>query len=397
MDSLIKEFKLKYNVDKAKIVKSPLRICPLGAHVDHQNGLITGFTIDQSINMIYKSNPDGYIKVQSFDFPDQEYFHVRQVPHPLPGFWGNYLRGAVLSLQRDFIIKNGIDALISGKVAIGGLSSSAAVTTAYLLALCDVNNIHLSSTELIEHSHWIETNFIGLNNGILDQAANILSKNNMLMYLDCQSNEYRLIPKGINMPDFEVIIVYSGISKVLISTDYNNRVDECKISAILMEELSNSHISKFKNVKLRDVNKDTYMKFKDSLPGRFQKRANHFYSENDRVLNGIKSWQDGDIISFGKLVSESGESSINNYECGCEELITIFNTLKNCKGVYGARFSGAGYRGCCIGLIDPIYKKEIENKVHEIYPKKYPKYKDLYKVYFAKPDDGARIIGYINL
>jgi galactokinase/galacturonokinase len=89
---------------------------------------------------------------------------------------------------------------------------------------------------------------------------------------------------------------------------------------------------------------------------------------------------------------ESGESSIHNYECGCPELITIFNILKKCPGVYGARFSGAGYRGCCIGLINPKYKDEIRNSIDEQYPKIHPKYKDSYKVYFSKTDSGARII-----
>ncbi len=26
---------------------SPYRVCPLGAHVDHQHGLVTGFAIDK--------------------------------------------------------------------------------------------------------------------------------------------------------------------------------------------------------------------------------------------------------------------------------------------------------------------------------------------------------------
>jgi galactokinase len=50
--------------------------------------------------------------------------------------------------------------------------------------------------------------------------------------------------------------------------------------------------------------------------------------------------------------------------------IGIFEILKDTPGVYGARFSGAGYRGCCIGLID----------------------QDVYRVDFCKTDDGAQIV-----
>ncbi|WP_161879550.1 GHMP family kinase ATP-binding protein [Alkalibacterium sp. MB6] len=128
--------------------------------------------------------------------------------------------------------------MVSGKLPIGGLSSSVAVTTAYLMALADVNNIELSKMDLINYSHWVETEFIGLKNGILDQAANVLSMNNQLMVMDCKTNEAELIQKGDNMPEFEVVVVYSGISKQLISTDFNNRTDELRVAGWVLQDLS---------------------------------------------------------------------------------------------------------------------------------------------------------------
>lgn len=397
MESLIKNFKEAYGLDQARYVKSPLRVCPLGAHVDHQHGNVTGITLDQSIDMLYVPNEAGYIKVQSIDFPDEEYFRINNVPDMLPLYWGNYMRGAVLSLQRNYKLRRGINGVISGKIPIGGLSSSAAVTTAYLLALCDVNDIEISKEELIECSHWVETQFIGLNNGILDQAANILSLDNYLMFMDCKDNEYKMIPKNPKMPEFEVIVVYSGINKPLISTDYNNRVDECKIAATLLQELSGQALTPFKDIRLGQIDRGVYKDYREDLPGRFKRRADHFFNENERVLKGVANWALGDIKAFGKLIFESGESSVHQYECGCEELITIFDILKETEGVYGARFSGAGYRGCCIGLVDPAYKQSIAEKIAEIYPVKHPEYRDIYQVHFCKTDDGARVVGDIEL
>jgi galactokinase/galacturonokinase len=128
------------------------------------------------------------------------------------------------------------------------------------------------------------------------------------------------------------------------------------------------------------------------LPERFQKRADHFFSENERVKKGVAAWKKGDLNSFGQLMFASGASSIRNYECGCPELITIYNILRETPGVYGARFSGAGYRGCCIGLIDPEYKDTIKARIAAEYPLKHPEYKEVYRVNFCKTDDGARII-----
>lgn len=308
MIELISLFKEKFHISSSplRMVKSPLRICPLGAHVDHQKGLVTGMALNSAVEMIYTANDDGFVQVQSMDFPDEENFHVNNVPGMVPGYWGNYLRGSILALKRSFVLKKGIKALIRGKIPIGGLSSSAAVMTAYLMALCDVNNIQLSNIELIDYSHWVENNFIGLNNGILDQAANILSKAGHLMFMDTATGEYELIPPSPAMPEYEVVVVYSGISTALISTDYNNRVDECKVSAWILQELAYREVASFKEANLRQVDYESYLKFRAELPERFQKRADHFFSENERVKKGVAAWKKGDLNSFGQLMFASG-------------------------------------------------------------------------------------------
>lgn len=89
---------------------------------------------------------------------------------------------------------------------------------------------------------------------------------------------------------------------------------------------------------------------------------------------------------------ESGESSFYQYESGIPETKTIYDILRSCEGVYGARPSGAGYRGAVIGLVNPAYKEAIKDKIDKEYPSKHPGYKELYAVNFCKTDDGARLI-----
>ncbi len=389
MEALTAQFKERYGDNDIRKIRSPLRICPLGAHVDHQGGLVTGMALDSSVNLVYSPSKDGYIHIQSMDFPDEEYFHVDHVPDKLPGFWGNYIRGAVLSLKRNHIIKNGFKAFISGKLPIGGLSSSAAVTTAYLMAMCDVNGIELSGPELVQYSHWIETEFIGLKNGILDQSANILSKDRNLLVVDCRTGDHELHPQAADLPDFEVAVVYSGVSKALIGTDYNNRVDECRVGGWLLQELGGLDVTGLADIQLRNIPEESFNQHRNEVPGRFQRRLTHYYTEQDRVQRGIEAWKAGDLNEFGRLMTESGESSVHQYQCGCDELTTIFNILKNCKGVYGARFSGAGYRGACIAIIDPAYREEIKAAVDREYPAAHPQYKEIYRVNFCKTTDGA--------
>ncbi|MDL2241419.1 hypothetical protein LJB91_00735 [Bacteroidales bacterium OttesenSCG-928-L03] len=50
---------------------------------------------------------------------------------------------------------------------------------------------------------------MGLNNGILDQASVVLSKQDDLFYLDTDNDGYQLLPLN-NMPRFEIGIIFSG-------------------------------------------------------------------------------------------------------------------------------------------------------------------------------------------
>jgi len=283
MDDIGKLFEETFGTVWTGHVRSPLRVCPLGAHVDHQGGLVTGMAVDQYVDLVYVADDEGFVRVQSMDFPDEDYFRVGEVPGMLPGFWGNYLRGAALSLSRFHKLRHGISGVVRGRLPMGGLSSSAAVTTAYLLALCDVNEIPCSKEELIQYSHWVEKEYIGLKNGILDQASNVLSRDGFLMSMDCESGAWELVPKGSGMDEFEVVIVNSGFNKALIGTDYNNRVDECKIAASVLQELAHGKVSAYSEARLRSIAPADWEAHADEVPGRFGRRARHFFTEIDRL------------------------------------------------------------------------------------------------------------------
>lgn len=352
--------------------------------------------LDASIDFVYSPNADGVVNVLSRDFDGEEKFHLNDDLEFIPKFWGNYLRGAVVALQEDFDLKIGVNGILDGGLPIGGLSSSAAVIAAYLMALIDVNNIELSKIDLIKYSSSAERNFMGLKNGILDQSANMLSQDNHLMIMDCQTNEYELIPKGKDIPEFEVVVVYSGVTQQLTDSGFNNRTDECRVAGWLIQEWENMYngteVTPLDDVRLRDIEPSLYEKYKNDLPGRFGRRAKHFFTEQQRVLDGKESWADGDIVTFGQLMFESSDSTFHNYETGIPEMATIMDVLKTTKGVYGARPSGAGFRGSVIGLIDPEYKDEIKAAIDAVFPGAHPEYADKYEVNFVKTADGTHYV-----
>ncbi len=375
-----------------KHIFSPYRVCPIGAHVDHQHGLVTGFAIDKGVDLVYTPTDDGIVSLRSLTFEGDIDFSVRIPALVKQGNWGDYARGAKFALQKRFTLTRGFKGVIKGSLPVGGLSSSAAVLIAYVMAFAQANNLQIKPFEVMKIASEAEREYIGLNNGLLDQACIALGKKDHLLMLDCESNDYRLIPRNPKMPPFEIGIFFSGLTRNLMNSDYNLRVSECKTAAWDLQAFAGIPIKVMEKTFLRDVPKELFQQYKDRMPARFARRAQHFYEEYKRVREGVTAWETGDLEWFGALSNASCESSIHNYECGSPELIAIYRALCETEGVYGGRFSGAGFKGACIALVDPEKKEAIQQSITEKYLKQFPQYKDSFAVFYVKIDDGARFL-----
>ena len=134
------------------------------------------------------------------------------------------------------------------------------------------------------------------------------------------------------------------------------------------------------------------MRFEKQLDGAPARRARHFFGETNRVERGIAAWDRGDLVEFGRLMSESGRSSIENYECGSPPLIDLYGLLTETDGVYGARFSGAGFRGCCIALVDAARADAAAVAVRERYAALHPQLATDAPVIICGSANGAAIL-----
>lgn len=373
------------------IVRSPLRVSPLGAHVDHQDGLVTGMALDRAIYLAFVPRDDSQIRIESMNFENGVTFSLDAIPHFKPQDWGNYARGAASALTRAHQIRKGMDAVVLGTMPIGGLSSSAAVGIAYLLALEEVNGLSITAAENIELDRYIENVYLGLKNGVLDQSVILLSDRACLTYLDCSSMDIARVPTPASPSEFEVLVVYSGVRKALVGTDYNQRVLECQSAAQLLLEWSGMPHTNGAS-RLRQVPPHIYADLGDRLPAPLNRRARHFFTELERVRAGVEAWRQGDIVQLGELVRASGASSVYNYESGCPHLTTLYELLSECPGVYGARFSGGGFRGSCIGISHPGYREEITAFIAERYPAIHPDVADCYSTHFCQTAEAAHIM-----
>lgn len=386
----IQKFNELYKKDPEAVAFCPYRVCPIGAHSDHQHGKITGLAIDKGIHLAYKPKQNGVVELCSLQFDKRAQWHISSVPDVKQNDWADYLRGATLELGLRRVLHVGLCGVIEGTLPIGGLSSSAAVTLVFLSALCKVNDIKLSDKEMIEIAVAVENRYVGVSCGKLDQSCEIFSRKDHLLYLDTLDDQYELIPTSPNMKPYDIAVIFSGVERTLTGSKFNMRVDECRSAAYALKAFAGMEYGKFQETHLREVPVEVYHRYKERLPETWARRAEHWYTEFERVQLGAEAWRRGDIEAFGRLSFESGHSSIYNYETGSPELKTLYDIMTRTEGVYGGRFSGAGFKGCCMALIDPSYRESIERKISDEYLREFPDLRGKYQFVICKSADGIQ-------
>ena len=382
------EFETLYRREPQSVAFCPYRVCPMGAHSDHQFGKVTGLAIDQGISIAYGPKINGVVELSSLQFPKRAQWHIHQVDDRPTGDWADYLRGATWALGKHYPLMVGICGVVEGSLPIGGLSSSAAVIIAFLDALSRLNGIRLTSREMIQIALEAERDYVGVSVGTLDQSCEVLCRKNQLLYLDTLDGSYERIPQNPNMKPYEIAIFFSGIERSLAGSKFNMRVDELKSAAYALMAFSGMEYGQFSEARLRYVPREIFEEYKDRLPEPWRRRATHFYTEFRRVEEGAEAWRRGDLDTYGRLCFESGDSSIRNYETGSPELKTLYDLMRRTDGIYGGRFSGAGFKGCCMALIDPAFRDSISETVTRGYLAEFPELEGKYSVHFCRSADG---------
>lgn len=385
-------FQAKYGKAPQDVAFTPYRICPIGAHSDHNLGKITGFAIDKGIYIAYGPKQNGVIEIASLQFPKRTQWHVANVPAAKQDDWADHLRGATIALNSRYPLRVGLCAVIDGELPIGGLSSSASVIITFLFALAGMNNIRLTEAEMIEISKEAENLYVGVACGKLDQSCEVYCRAEQLLYLDTKDDTYELIPTHPDMPPYAFMILFSGVERSLAGSKFNMRVDEARCAAYALQAFAGMNYGKLEETNLRDVPRDVFEAHKDKLPANWRKRAEHWYTEYDRVQQGAEAWRRGDLAEYGRLSFASGRSSIDNWETGSPELIKLYELLTQARGVYGGRFSGAGFKGCCMAIVNPEYNESISESITREYLKAFPHLKGKFSIHICHSADGVKLI-----
>lgn len=380
-----------YGKEPDGVAFCPQRVVPVGAHSDYGLGRSTGFALDKGIRLAYRHKNNGVVELKSFQFDKRAQWHVLSTPAVPEKDWADYLRGATIALSRKYPLHVGLSGVINGSLPIGGLSSSAAVTIVFLTALAKVNGIELTRQEIVDMALSAEKDYVGVNVGKNDQACEVYSRMDNLVLIDNKDDTFELIPNNPQMKPYEIAIFFSGLERNLSGTNLNMRVDELRSAAYALKAFAGLPYGKFKDTNTREVPFEVFEQYKNRLPETWARRAEHWYTEQERVARAAEAWRRGDIDAYGKLSFESGHSSIVNWETGCPELKSLYDIMCRTDGIYGGRFSGAGFKGCCVALIDPAYRESVVEQVSAAYLKEFPGLEGKYKAIICHSGDGLEI------
>lgn len=350
---------------------SPYRICPIGAHVDHQGGAALGRTLALGTTLDYEPLDSREVQLVSDQFGETRFLLGEEVDTL---HWARYARAAALVL--DGRLKCGMRARANGPLAGAGLSSSASVGLAYLKALADVNELETPAHELVQLDFQLENGQLGLQNGILDPLTIVYGQKDALLLMDTLAAAVTPLD---DPPESSAawIVAYSGVSRELTKSGFNVRVAECH------EAASRLHPGAWR---LADVPRELYEEKENRLPENLRRRAAHFYSEQERVRQGARAWREANLELFGWLMNQSCASSILNYESGSSILVELHELVSSTPGVYGSRFSGGGYGGCVVALAQREQAPDAARQIEEAFRARHPELAA--RVFVAEMGDG---------
>ena len=399
---------------KPKLVVSPYRFNPLGAHIDHQGGSVLARCLDQYTLLYFWPQRDGKCRVHAnIDNTQWQCAEFTAGDIADQHGWDAMARAAVTAFAAEFYQieehaeehakehregrgekpvrtdasgqLKGVDAVVFGTLVSGGLSSSASVVLAYLTALADVNDVIIEPKQLVELVRRVENEYRGLNNGVQDQMSIVFGKKHHLVQLDVERVTATAVADPCDADEIAFLMCYSGVSRDLVTgSNFNTRVAECREAAACLFAGA-EHLGKVPEARRTQA---ALM----SLSEVAQRRARHVFSEMQRVHLGCAAWAAGDWQSFGQLMNDSCYSSINYYESGSPWLIDLHTMAKTIDGVYGSRFSGGGFGGCLFMLIKADKAMSVADDLLNQYLQKYPELAGKARVCLAQSESTVRVV-----
>lgn len=357
-------FQSRFGHPPALIVRVPGRVNLIGEHTDYNGGYVLPIALEHDILAAASPREDNGVSLYAMQFAASSEFSLDLIRHSRFS-WTNYIRGVVAAFRSNYAIQ-GFNAVFDGSIPLGaGLASSAALEVAFAMILKSLNNLELSPLDLAKLALRAENEFVGVQCGILDPYASLFAQKGQALLLNCKDYSSRPVPLALDRYGLKLVLAHSGVTRVVLESDYNVRRAECEEGNRLLGTLLRRPIRA-----LCEVSVPEFTSLVESLPEVICKRSWHVLSENQRVLEAVEAIQRGDFSEFGQLMNHSHESLRDDFEISCPEVDLLVDLAQGCPGVLGSRMTGAGFGGCTVSLVKASALDAFRARVIEPYQRR---------------------------
>jgi galactokinase len=372
----------KFVQKNSVIARSPGRINLIGEHTDYNNGFVLPAAIDKAAYIVITPRSDREIHLHSVDMKEDYQTTVTTLSKSADMSWPNYILGVIAQFVQAGITVGGFDASLTGDIPIGaGLSSSAAVECAVVLAMNELYAAGLDKFSMVKLAQRAENEFVGVQCGIMDQFASMFGKHNHVIKLDCRSLAFEYVP--FNMEGIKILLLDTNVKHSLGSSEYNVRRKQCETGVAWIQRW----LPEVKS--LRDATIEMLDKYVLNEDLVIYQRCKYVVEENNRLLAACKDLEQGNIPAFGARMYQSHHGLSKLYEVSCPELDFLVTHVQDNPVVLGARMMGGGFGGCTINLVkeDAIEKLVAETTL--AYKKAMNK---VLKAHVAKIETGSNLL-----
>ena len=336
--------------------------------------------IDKAIYVSVSKRADNNIHLYSVDFKEAYEVAVSEIKPTK--FWSTYILGVADQLIKGGHAIGGFNLVLDGDIPIGaGLSSSAAVECATVFALNELFNLGIDKMEMVRIAQRAEHSFSGVMCGIMDMFASMFGKKNHVIQLDCRSLAYEYKPFVLD--GCKIVLLNTNVKHSLSSSAYNERRQQCEQGVAWVKE-HHPMVNTLRDVTMQML--EEYIAPKDAI---VYSRCKYVVEEIQRLLNGCKDLETGNIAGLGKKMYATHEGLSKLYEVSCKEADFLVNAVKNNPAVLGARMMGGGFGGCTINIV----KEEAITEMVESVSEKYKAAMGLeLSVYISNIENGTEVI-----
>jgi galactokinase len=263
--------------------------------------------------------------------------------------WAGYLAGVAWALNEAGYPVSPVRVAIHSDVPHGaGLSSSAALECAILIALADLYGHEIDRAEAARIAQKAENEYVGAPTGVLDQSASLLCTEGRVMFMDCRDLSREQVPFDLASENLTMLVIDVNAPHRHADGEYASRRADC-------EEAARQLGVPF----LRDAPR--HARLEDD---RLNRRLRHIITENERVLDTMKILKGGSVAGIGELLTASHASMRDDYEISCTELDSAVDAALG-AGALGARMTGGGFGGSAIALVESPAAPKVEAAVIE--------------------------------